>query len=359
MPGDQELRCAEAICKSLNEFNDRAWKIECWLDDKHQDEAGPDVRLSDGDVSIAVEIKQLTDGSEFHEFAQYSHSLYRRLALDPDRDYLLIPAPSTRLPLPESWLPRIRTAIADSGPALRVGEEAKLRIPRRSKLSRYGDFKPGVVGCQHDSAHSIHQTIPDAVGAFILEDGGEPARQFLSEDLRTAFRRELERACDSSKRDGLAVVSWQEEWHLLRLSDPPLGSGGVHVAAATACFLETAVIECVETAVRSAKSKFNARRWANHTAAALHASEQQSKVPITYFDSAIRGLKADQIRPLDFVLLVRGPPLHGHGQTASEAFCDGPERSVRASGAIARIEKHSRQSSLDLAYDLRFESPSP
>ena len=305
-PSDQERRCADVICDSLNEATRREWTVEAWLDDEHPNESSPDVLLTDGTESIAIEIKQLTDGNVFHEHDQYMQSLHRRLASDRDRSYFLTPAPTARLPFPRAWLPRIKRVIADSASALEVGEETVLLLPRHSTLKYYSDFTPRVVVCQHADDSRMHVVYPKAAGYFGLEDGDEPGHQFLSEELRAVFERELGRACDASMRDGQAEVRWHEEWTLRRLPDPPEGRGGVQVLAATADFLESAAIESVNTAIDDARKKFRSARWGDRAAVALHAGEQQSELPLSTFNAAIARLADADVRPLDAVFLVHG-----------------------------------------------------
>ncbi len=305
-PSDQERRCADAICGSLNEATHQAWTVARWLDDEYPNESSPDVQLTDGNETIAIEIKRLTDGRIFHRHDRHVQSLHRRLAPDRDRSYFLILAPTARLPFPGAWLPRIKKAIADSASGLQVGEEIVIRLPRHSKLKYYFDSEPRVVECQHADDGRVHMVSPEAAGYFGLEDSDEPGHQFLSEELRAAFERELGRACDASMRDGQADVNWQEEWTLRRLPDPPAGSGGVHVQAATADFLESAAIESVTTAIDDAKKKFVSMRWADRAAVALHAGEQQSELALSAFKTAIGRLTVADVHPLDTVFLVHG-----------------------------------------------------
>ncbi len=317
-PSDQERRCADAICGSLNEATHQTWTVARWLDDEYPNESSPDVLLTDGNETIAIEIKRLTDGRIFHKHDRYVQSLHRRLAPDRDRSHFLLPAPTTRLPLPIAWLSRIKKAIADSASGLQVGDEIALRLPRHSRLKYYFNSEPRVVECQHADAGRVHVVFPEAAGYFGLEDGDEPGHQFLSEELRAAFERELGRACDASMRDGQAEVNWHEEWTLRRLPDPPAGRGGVHVQAATADFLESAAIESVTTAIDGAKEKFVSTRWADRAAVALHADEQQSELSLSAFETAVGRLTVADVRPLDTVFLVRGSHVAEYRQVSRE-----------------------------------------
>lgn len=70
--------------------------------------------------------------------------------------------------------------------------------------------------------------------------------------------------------------------------------------------LESAAIESVNKALRSAREKFEAKRWAARTAVALHAGEQQHQLSPASFETAIAGLKAASVEPLNLVFFVKG-----------------------------------------------------
>ena len=220
-PSDQEIRCASTLCGYLCESTGHRWAIKCWLDEQYPNEKSPDVLLSDGRKSMAVEIKQLTDGPTFHQYRLEQHSLYSRLSPDRGRSYHLRPVLVGRTGLPGSWVPRVKNAIAEQAPQLQVGEKLALRIPRHSPLKNCGESNPGFVSCFHGTGRELRKVLSDTTGFFQLQDGCEPGHQFLTDETRTEFERGLARACIASKQRGSIEFRWHEEWWLHRLRDPP------------------------------------------------------------------------------------------------------------------------------------------
>ena len=303
---EQERRCLSAICEYLKQTSGRDWQVKHWLDDRHHNERNPDALLTDGTDDIAIEIKQLTDGDTFHTHHRSQESLFERLAPNPTRTYVLFPPPSLRLPLDHEWVKRIKSRIAIAVAELRVGDAVVLPIPRRATVRFCGQFDVGLVFCEHARSDEVSAVSPGVDGLFILEDGGEPDHQFLSEESRSEFRRALKQTCEDSILDGRAVIEWCEEWTLQRDRDSADGEAGVLVITAVADFLESAAIESVEKEIQAARKKFAARTWAERTAVALHAGEQQHELTPALFEAAIDRLEAADLHPLDSVFLVKG-----------------------------------------------------
>ena len=305
-PKEQERRSAASICQFLNQTSGRDWRVETWLDDLYQHEPSPDALLTDGTHNIAVEIKQLTDGHTFDAYGLAQQSLYRRLAPDSNRQYVLIPPPTFRLPLKPKWVTNVKHQLTKTAPELRVGETVELPIPRQATVRFLGQSDAGVVFCGHARNDDVLAISPNVEGCFVLEDGGEPDHQFLSEESRLEFQQTRRRACEDSRLAGTAVIEWREQWKLLRDPDPAEGQGGVFVVAAVANFIESAAIESVEKAIQDARKKFVRKQWGGRTAVALQAGEQQHELTGTLFQMAIARLEAADVQPLDTVFLIDG-----------------------------------------------------
>ena len=305
-PSEQERRCAAAICEYLRRTTYGDWQVMAWLDAQHDNEPNPDVLVSDGRECVAIEIKQLTDGDNFQTHGEVLLSLSRKLAPDSTRSYALVPPPLTRLPLKRGWVKRIKSAIATGARELQVGEAVDIPILRRATVKFFPRSDVGAVLCQHTGGDEVRGVSPKVKGLFLLEDYGEPDHQFLSEERRTAFQRKLSQACRTSKRDGQAEVEWYEEWTLWRDEDSVDGKGGVLVITAVADFLESAAIRSLKKAIQAARQKFATKKWAGRTAVALHAGEQQHVLSLDFFATAIAGLQAADVQPLDSAFLVTG-----------------------------------------------------
>ena len=302
---EQELRCVEAVCCFLTRETGAAWQTVGWPDDLHQGEPSPDVLLTDGKDNLAVEIKRLTDGEEFDEYFGAQESLYTSLAPNGTGVYTLIPPALVRFPLDKKLVHNISKNIARAAVGLQVGHRMNLPIPRRAPVKFMPRSDMGGVFCQHAHQGEVRAVSPGVTGLYLLEDDG-PSHQFLSDDRRLAFHREIRRACTASRKNGKATAAWSEEWELLRHGDEAEGQGGVEVMAFAADFLESAAIKSVAKAISAAREKFGTKKWAERSAVALHAGELWDQVPLALYADAIRELKAADVHPLDEIFLVRG-----------------------------------------------------
>ena len=302
-PSEQERRCVEAVCRYLRETSGDEWRLAEWLDDGYADEPSPDVLLTDGTRTLAVEVKQLTDGEAFDGYDRAQQSLYERLAPNATGVYTLIPAPLVKLPLSPMLVSQLTIRIATAAIGLRVGDSARVAVPREATLRFVSQSDVGVVLCRHPQSDEVRAVSPEVAGVHFLDDDGPP-HQFLSDESRLSFRRALTRASAESRRAGQATVSWFEEWDLLRHEDAVEGEGGVIVAAVVTDFLGSAAMEGVAKAISAARKKFEVKKWAARSAVALHAGEQQHQVSLSFYLDAITGLKAADVQPLQSVFLV-------------------------------------------------------
>ena len=306
-PTEQERHCAKLVCQHLNRTSGGDWRMQCWLDDPHQDKPSPDVLLANGSDSITLEIKQLTDGDTFRKYEEAQQSLYESLAPNRDRSFELLPPPSIRLPITRSLLRKIRPRIATAATGLAVGASTMVSVPRQATVRYYP--RPdgaGFIHCSHASSDEFLAVSPGVSGAFFVEEGDGPDHQFLTEECRSAFRRKLKQACRLSQRSGQAELRWSEEWELRRGVDPVAGEGGVHVAAIAADFMESAAIQSVKKEIAAAKEKFATKEWAGCAAVALHAGEQQHQLSPSLFADAVATLEPADVEPLVLVFLVSG-----------------------------------------------------
>ena len=303
---DDERRCLELLLPYLDKTRGGLWRTERLLDGTYHNERTPEVTLTNGADCMALEIKRLTDGDTIHTHETTTQSLARRLAPDRTGSFSLLGPPVFKKPLDPGLVKQLRREIAIAASGLGVGESTVLRVRRTATVKLLTHSDTGVISCCHAESADIEAASPLISGAFFLEDAHCPDHRFVTEDRRREFHRELQKACDEGLRSGSARVTWHEEWDLYRHEDVPAGEGGVLVTWATGDFPEHAAIESVEVALRAAIRKFEKRNWAALSAAALHAGEVQSVVPMTLFERALQRLKAEDVHPLDLVYLV-GP----------------------------------------------------
>ncbi len=307
MPSSRhERQCIQAICQHLQRTLGDGWEVDRWLDDEYPNQRSPDVLLTDGSNSIAIEIKRLTDGDTFHEYEEALQSLYQGLAPDRDRNFTLLPPPSIRLPLGRALVRKLRPRVAAAASGLDADETATVSVPRQATVRYYPRSDGGFIHCSHARSDEFLAVSPEVSGAYFVEEDDGPDHQFLSDESRAQFRQILIRACARSQQRGHAQMQWCEDWELQRGQDSTEGKGGVHVVAATADFVESAAKRSVEKAVCSAKTKFGAVEWAGRTALALHAGEQQHKLSPSLLEAAIDRLRPSDLQPIDSVFFVDG-----------------------------------------------------
>ncbi|MCY3567902.1 MAG: hypothetical protein OXH38_04705 [Chloroflexi bacterium] len=305
-PTEQERRCIDAVLSHLCRTTQTPWQVDDWPDDRHPNEPSPDALLTDGREDLALEIKQLTDGDTFHDHENSLRSLHRRLTLDTPRNYVVIEQPFLVLPRDFEWIGRTGIRRAARALEIDVGETAIVPVRRRSTVRFLDGSDLRLVVCQHQRSEEVTALSDRVDGCFLLEDAEQPEHQFLTERARLVFRRRLAQACWAARRDGEATIEWSEEWVLRRLRDSSEGMGKVSIVAPVAEFEEAAAIEGVRNAIHAARRKFDSRNWAQRSAVALHAGEQQSVVELSLFEAAIDRLNAADLQPLDLVFLVAG-----------------------------------------------------
>ncbi len=274
-----------------------------WLDDLNDSEPTPDVVLTNGFDCIAVEIKQLTDGEEFHRSYRIYKSLCKRLAPKSGGEFALFP-PTIRSGLDPKLISQLRNNIADVSPHLETGQTTVISFSRQATIEYCGKANEGFVSCRHTHDDFMPIGLQGISGRYFLNDDG-PRHKFISDACREAFQRRLKHACEKSLRDGSSQVEWAEEWELKKLRDLPKHESEVSVVGwFTADFLESAAIESVTKEIKNGKRKFKAWTRGGRLAVALHAGEQQREVPRRYFHSVLTKLERTDVHPLDLVFLV-------------------------------------------------------
>ena len=300
-PSEQEQRCAELVCEHLGQTLDGQWEPSKWLDDESPSMRSPDVLLSDGTSTMALEIKQLTDGEEFQSYSDAHRSLSGSLTPPTGGRFYLIPPLGTHLPLDRELAQRLRPRVAAAAEELVIGGSAPIPVERKAELRHVGEGD-GFITCEHlgTEVRSLSAVVP---GNFYLVDGGGPSHKFVTEGRRRAFRRAIHRACEASMRDGTAELEWCEEWELRRVEDSSDGRSGVSVIAVASDDPLAAAVEAVSKAVDATKPKFK-QQWAERAALALHAGQIGGFLTMDDFENALGALDAAAVRPIDVIFLV-------------------------------------------------------
>ena len=100
MPLDeQETRCVDLACHHLAEAQGGTWEISDDLDKQNPSEPSPEVRITNGTTTAAIEVKQIIGDEAYLTYRESLYSLVRHLTPSCGGNYILSPALDFRLHL--------------------------------------------------------------------------------------------------------------------------------------------------------------------------------------------------------------------------------------------------------------------
>ena len=132
---EQEQRCVDFACDFLEERYGGTWSIAQYLDDQYPSEPTPEVILSNGEKTAAVEVKRLTGDSTQQEYLAALLSNNRFLVPSCGGYYYLNPPLGLRLPMPPSLRQLVLSEIERVAPTLARDQSGAIRIPRNISTS--------------------------------------------------------------------------------------------------------------------------------------------------------------------------------------------------------------------------------
>ena len=127
---DQKKRCVDFTCRYLEEHYGGSWSIEQYLDDQNPSEPTPEVVLSNGEKTAAVEVKRLTGDSTQQEYLSALLSNDKYLVPTCGGSYYLVPPVNFRLPMSPQLRLLVKREIERVAPMLDEGQNGAIRIPR-------------------------------------------------------------------------------------------------------------------------------------------------------------------------------------------------------------------------------------
>lgn len=274
------------------------------LDDLNPRSRSPEVAVSNGSLSGAIEVTGLRGGSVWNDHSVSLKSL--RVALQPSRPglYMLSPAIDFRLPVSKRVVTQLKQQIDLASGLLRdAGDKASVLVPRSAKIQVANLRRPGLVFCSHHSMNDVLQLASERVdGAFWLVDDGELEHCFRTDDGRLAAAERIAAACRRAALGEVVEAAWDDEWELT-LVDP--SANGVRVLSVTAAIsVPGMVADAVTGAVAVKRRKFTGRRWADIHLLVMDA--QFPLMPSDYAAFALSQLEDEELAGLDVVLLACG-----------------------------------------------------
>lgn len=264
---EQERRCVDFACRYLEEHYGGNWSIQQYLDDLNLPEPTPEVIVSNGEKTAAVEVKRLTGDSAHQEYVASLLSNEKFLVPSCGGSYYLNPAVDFRLPMPADLRRFVKREIERVAPMLGPGQKGAIRIPRQGHVSLIAKSGPSFISCLHGEPYSglMDRLKEKITGKFMLIDEGLE-HSFVTRDCEAAFEEAVVIACKERLEGETSPFSWYEEWDLARIDDEgdKHAQDGVWIIATTdARSMQESVNQCVHAVLNNAMQKFRKRRWAD------------------------------------------------------------------------------------------------
>jgi hypothetical protein len=310
---DQEARCVNLANRHFSMLYGGVWNIESCPDDTYTSEPSPEVIVTNGDSTAAIEVKRLTGDSIYQAYKESLLSNQKLLTPSCGGSYNLVPTSDFRHPIPVNLRGKVKQEIERVAPSLGPGQSGVIRLPRQGRISLISESGPPYVMCSHGRPllYELLRPLPEKIsGGFMLVDEGLE-HSFFTAEGRNAFRNAFyEAVVDAYERllSGDAIpFTWYEEWELTRHEDDPENEDdkdGVWIMSVTpARDMKSSVAECVYAVLENALRKFATRRWADHQVLVLDAFIPAPERLVT---KVLAGLEPDDLPGVDLILLVDG-----------------------------------------------------
>lgn len=301
---DQETRCIELTCEYLSSAVGGSWTPQSYPDELYPAEPTPEVIVTNGRVTAAIEVKRLTGDSIDQAYLESLLSNQKFLVPSYGGYYTLEPPVDFRLLMDINLRRHVKREIERLAPTLRLGEAGAVRVPRKGHISLISEFGPPYIYCNHGGPYSkVMQPLLERIdGKFMLVDEGLE-HSFFTDEGRSAFYDAVAAACERRLKGDASPFGWYEEWQLTRLDDEEDKDGVWIIAVTKARDMRESVAECVYTILENALRKFAEKRWADLHVVVL---EKSTYAPERLVAEAMAALEPDEVRDVNFILLVDG-----------------------------------------------------
>lgn len=270
---EQEQRCVAFACHYLQEHYGGSWSIKENLDDLKLSEPTPEVIVSNGEKTAAVEVKRLTGDSTYQDYIAYLRNNERFLVPSCGGSYYLCPAVDFRLPMAADLRRLVKREIERVAPNLSPGQKGAIRIPRQGHVSLIAKSGPPFISCLHGGPYSelMSRLREKVTGKFMLVDEGLE-HSFITQECKDAFEEAVVAACKRCLEGNIGPFIWYEEWEIVRI-DNEGGENGVWIIATTdARSMQESAEQCVHAVLNNAMRKFRGKHWADLNIIVLETS---------------------------------------------------------------------------------------
>jgi hypothetical protein len=274
------------------------------LDDLHQNSKSPEVLVSNGILSAAIEVTELRGGSVWNKHRVSWRTLQSELQPSREGHFILVPSDDFRLPIPKPVVRQLKQQLEVAAQSLHdQGAVAVVRVPRSAKVALVNPKQPGHVFCYHDSMPAVlHAASSRITGAYTLVDCDQWEHRFQTENGRDEAVQRIVDACHRRLGGEKTIAEWDEEW-ALHLTD--VSGSGVDILCVTeAVSIPDMVAEDVSRAVAAKHRKFTGRRWAD-----LHVLVMDARLRLTsrdYVALALSHVPDEQLSQFDVIARVHG-----------------------------------------------------
>lgn len=303
---EQEIRCIEYACEFLSSSLGGRWSIESYLDETHPTEPTPEVVITNGEMTAAIEVKEMAGGSVQQEYRESLYSNERYLSPPCGGYYLLIPPVDLRLRMNSTLREQVKSEIARVAPTLKPNDKGVLLIPRSGHIALISRNNPPWIHCSHGLVgySDLFRPLLDRLeGRFMLVDEGLE-HSFFTDEGREAFYDAVVKACRRRLEGDASDFSWNEEWQIVRCEESKEGDrekDGVWILTSTdAVSVPHSIAENLQDILDNALRKF-VERWAN-----LHilVLEENVSTHTKLIRETVAGLSPAELPNVDYVLLV-------------------------------------------------------
>lgn len=303
---EQEGHCIELVCKYLSSIIAGGWKVKSLLDELYNNEPTPEVIVSNGKATAAIEVKRLIGDSISQEYRKYIQFCWNYLVPSCGGHYTLTPPSDFQMPMDVKLLKHVKLEIENVAPDLGVGQSGAIKIIRSGRISLSGKSSPPRIDCEHGGPLSeLLSPIQEQVsGKFLLIDEGWE-HSFVTQEYRLAFQNAVVEACKRRLCGDANPFNWYEEWKLERFPDGSDNgeddAGVVQIWACTpAKAVRESVGECISMVLTNALRKFR-HRWADYHILVL---DRLTYAPEQFVFEVIKAFGADELTGLDYIFLV-------------------------------------------------------
>ena len=297
----QEVRCIELASAHLGEIYGGTWRMTRELDRENPSTASPEVEVSNGSATAAIEVKGLTV-AELERYNNWKPSLERYLAPPCRGHFFMMPCSYFTLPLEKPMMRHLRKEVARVAPTIPPEGSGVVLIPRDGYVVLERPNSPGAIHCLHDFSDDLRAVAPRLNGGYFLIDGDSRwAHNFVTDAGLAAWHDSIVAGCETPTIEGR--FSWNEEWELQRLDDGEDDEPHFEILAISDVFTGDSAVAAVWTMLERGRAKFH-QRWADH-----HVLVFDSKVPMI---NAVRlaaiaaEFDAEDLGAVEMILLVDG-----------------------------------------------------